>query len=47
MDYLKPLIEEIDKKIEEAKLLSSDPLMAEMAQEEIKKLEEEKKLLIS
>lgn len=46
-DYLASQIEELDKKIDEAKKLADDPSMAEMAQEEIKKLEEEKNLLIS
>src|SRR3990167_4067594 len=43
MDYLQKQINEIDKKIEEARqLASADPSMAELAHEEIKKLEEEK-----
>jgi len=46
-DYLKPQIGEIDKKINEAKQFVADPAMAEMATEEIKKLEEEKNLLIT
>lgn len=46
-DYLKPQIENLDKRIAEAKQLSADPSMAEMAIEEIKKLEEEKTLIIS
>lgn len=46
-DYLKPQIEELDNKIAEAKTLALDPGMADMAAEEIKKLEEEKNLLIS
>ena len=42
-DYLQKQINEIDKKIEEArKLASADPSMAELAHEEVKKLEEEK-----
>jgi len=41
-DYLKKQIEKIDLKIAEAKKLSEDPDMADLAQEEIKKLEEEK-----
>lgn len=45
-DYLKPQIEEIDKKISEARDLSDDPAMAEMATEEIKKLEGQKRVLI-
>lgn len=46
-DYLKPQIDEIDKKIAEAKALSADPGMMEMAEEEIKRLEEERTFLIS
>ncbi|MCL4397438.1 PCRF domain-containing protein [Patescibacteria group bacterium] len=46
-DYLKPQIEEIDKKIAEAEKLKADPSMAQLAQEEINKLEEEKSYLIS
>lgn len=46
-DYLKPQITELDKKIEEVKSLASDPSMSEMAAEEIKKLEEEKLILIN
>ncbi len=45
-DYLKPQIEELDKKIAEASKLLADPDMAPMAQEEIKKLEDERDLLI-
>ncbi len=42
-DYLQKQINEIDKKIEEARqLASADPSMAELAQEEIRKLEEQK-----
>ena len=42
-DYLQKQINEIDRKIEEARqLASADPSMAELAHEEIKKLEEEK-----
>ena len=41
-DYLKKQIEKIDSKIAEAKKLAEDPDMASLAQEEIKKLEEEK-----
>lgn len=41
-DYLKKQIAEIDLKISEAKKLAEDPAMADLAQEEIKKLEEEK-----
>lgn len=41
-DYRLIQIADIEKKIEETRLLLSDPDMSEMAQEEIKKLEEEK-----
>src|SRR3989344_3785727 len=41
-DYLKKQMAEIDLKIAEAKKLAEDPAMADLAQEEIKKLEEEK-----
>ncbi|KKR76192.1 MAG: Peptide chain release factor 1, partial [Candidatus Curtissbacteria bacterium GW2011_GWD1_40_8] len=42
-DYQKQQIENIEKKIKEAQeLVSADPSMAELAQEEIEKLEEEK-----
>lgn len=44
MDYLASVIADLDAKIEEAKKLATDPEMAPMAQEEIKKLEEEKTL---
>src|SRR5256885_561164 len=46
-DYLKSQIDDLDHKIEEAKQLASDPSMAEMASAEIKRLEEEKQMLIS
>ncbi len=46
-DYLKPQIADLDNKISEAQSLASDPSMAEMAKEEIKRLEEEKNLLIN
>lgn len=46
-DYLKPRIEEIDKQIAQAQKLLADPAMAEMAKEEIKRLEEEKSFLIT
>src|SRR3989344_2674675 len=46
-DYLKPQIEVLDRKIAEAKQLASDPTMAELSHEEIKRLEEEKSLLLS
>lgn len=47
-DYLKTQIEEINKKIEEAQqLAASDPTMAELANEEIKRLQEEKTALES
>jgi peptide chain release factor 1 len=45
-DYLVPQIESIDQKIAEAKQLALDPTMAEIANEEVKKLEEEKQILI-
>ncbi len=45
MDYLEQQIAEIDQKIEEAKLLLSDPQMAELAQMEINKLEKQKEEL--
>lgn len=44
-DYLQFQINAIDKKITETQALLADPDMASMAQEEIKNLEEEKKLL--
>lgn len=46
-DYLTSQIEVLDKRIAEAKQLALDPSMAEMAIEEIKKLGEEKNLLLS
>src|SRR4030043_1012582 len=43
MDYQKQQIKSLDKKIQEAtQLAATDPSMAELAQEEIKKLEQEK-----
>lgn len=45
-DYLKPQIEELDRRIAEAEKLKADPSMVELANEEIKKLEEEKSFLI-
>jgi len=45
MEYLKNQIEELDRKIAEAKKLLEDPALASLAQEEIDKLEEEKKSL--
>jgi len=47
MRYLKEQIEEIDRKIAEARKLLSDPSLAALTEEEIKKLEEEKRLLQS
>lgn len=45
-DYLKQQIEELDKKINEARnLASADPSMAELASEEIRRLENEKSAL--
>lgn len=46
-DYLKPQIEALDKKIVEARQLAKDPSMVDMASEEIKKLEEERNLLMA
>lgn len=46
-DYLKSQIDEIDKKLSEAQQLALDPSMAALAAEEIKKLEDERNLLIS
>ncbi len=46
-EYFKTVIEEIDKKIAEAKTVASDPAMADLAHEEIKRLEEEKSLLLN
>ena len=45
MDYLKTQIEQIEKKIEEARKLASDPAMAELAGEEIAALERQKQEL--
>ncbi len=44
-DYRYTQIEELEKQIEEARALLDDPSMAELAQEEIKRLDEEKKAL--
>src|SRR3990167_79372 len=44
-DYLKKQIAGIDAKIAEAKKLAGDPDMTDLAHEEIKKLEEEKRQL--
>lgn len=41
-DYRQVQINEIDRKIEETKLLLADPLLAEMAKEEIENLEKQK-----
>lgn len=46
-DYLERQIEEIDRKIEENKVLLSDPELAELAQAEITRLEQEKEELQS
>lgn len=46
-DYRLFQIQELAQKIEEAKALLADPSMAEMAQEEIQKLEEEKRAIES
>ena len=45
MDYRKKQLEEIIRKIEEAKLLLDDPSMASLAKEEINHLEKQKKAL--
>jgi peptide chain release factor 1 len=45
-DYLKPQLEELDKKIAEAQILANDPSMSEIVNEEIKRLEEEKQTLL-
>ncbi|MBI2031838.1 MAG: PCRF domain-containing protein [Candidatus Levybacteria bacterium] len=42
MDYLKSQIEELNKKIEETKILLDDPSMADLAEKEIKELEDQK-----
>lgn len=47
MDYLKEQIDQLDKKISEAKLLLNDSDLAPLAQVEIKELEEQKKALES
>ena len=47
MGYLKEQIKKIDRKIAEAKKLLSDSSLAALAEEEIKKLEEEKRVLQS
>lgn len=47
-DYLKSTIDDLDKKIAEAKELgAADPSFASLAEEEIKKMEEEKTMLIN
>ena len=46
MDYLKQQIENIDKRVKEAQdLIAADPSMAQLAQEEIRKLKEQKSVL--
>jgi len=45
MDYLKSQIEELSKKIEEAKILLADPTISELAKREIEELETQKKAL--
>src|SRR5579872_6311328 len=46
LDYLQKQIDELNKKIEDAKQLAAqDPSMAELAQEEIKQLAEQKQAL--
>ena len=44
-DYRNTQIEELSRKIEETKLLLSDPSFSEMAQQELNELEEQKKAL--
>jgi peptide chain release factor 1 len=46
-DYRQYQLNELDKKIEETKLLLSDPQLAEMATEEIKSLEQQKQDILS
>lgn len=45
-DYLKPQLDFLDEKITEAKSLAGDPTMASLAQDEITRLEAEKKMLL-
>jgi hypothetical protein len=45
-DYLKPQLEFLDQKIGEANALLKDPSMADLAQDEITRLEAEKKMLL-
>lgn len=45
-DYLKQQTEELDQRIEEVKQLLGDPEMAQLAQEELKDLEQQKKELL-
>jgi len=47
MEYLQNQLHELDKKIEETKILLEDPSMAPLAKEELNKLEEQKKALES
>lgn len=47
MDYIQQQIDQINKRIEEVKPLLNDPEMAELASEEIKKLEQQKEQLQS
>lgn len=46
-DYRQIQINDLDKKIEETKILLSDPLLSEMASEEIKKLENQKQEILA
>lgn len=46
-DYLKPQVDEIDRKIVEAQKLLTEPGMEQLAQDEIKRLEEEKSFLVT
>lgn len=45
-DYLKPQLDFLDEKIAEANSLASDPTMTSLAQDEITRLEAEKKMLL-
>jgi len=46
-DYLKKTVVEIDTKIAEAKKILTDPSLAQLAREEIQKLEKQKEMLIN
>jgi len=45
-EYLKQPIEQIDRQIAEAKLSLADPVLANLAQEEISRLEQQRKILL-